>query len=112
MSTCSAFDRVSTTSRPKCCVRCLVGLNVLYCNPQEMDALKETFSQLATHNERLEHELAQRDKVMSEQDNVLRVRDQLISALHSRDHKVSCPFSKVSTLRRTAGVSDVLIRAE
>ena len=60
-----------------------------------MDELKKTFTELATHNERLEQELghckqelAQRDKVMAEQENVLRVRDQLISALHTRDHKV------------------------
>ncbi|KAE8751581.1 hypothetical protein FOCC_FOCC001828 [Frankliniella occidentalis] len=62
---------------------------------RELDELKEMFAQLATHNERLEQELshcrqelAQRDKVMTEQENVLRVRDQLISALHSRDQQV------------------------
>ncbi|XP_052133455.1 uncharacterized protein LOC127752355 [Frankliniella occidentalis] len=61
---------------------------------EELDELKEMFAQLATHNERLEQELshcrqelAQRDKVMTEQENVLRVRDQLISALHSRDQQ-------------------------
>ncbi|XP_034238364.1 cingulin-like isoform X1 [Thrips palmi] len=59
---------------------------------EEMEAMKEMFAELATHNERLDQELGQcrqelarRDKMMADQENVLRVRDNLISVLHNRE---------------------------
>lgn len=85
-----------------------------------MEAMKETFAELATHNERLEQELsncrqelshcrqelARRDKMLAEHENVLHVRDNLISVLHTKDAQVHAPGYTRKAVRTADGSRD------